>query len=366
MDGADRNLAALTDEGRYRLLVEAIADYAIYLLDPTGIVTTWNPGAQRFKGYRADEIVGQHFSCFYTEEDRKSGLPTRALETAQREGKFEAEGWRVRKDGSRFWAHVVVDPIRSPSGELIGFAKITRDQSCSAMAELTYMNRRAAAGQLSAFIAHEVNQPLTGIAIKASAALRLLAAETLDVDRIRAALTEIESASHRAGDIITSVRAMFKKDAPERVPTDINRSILTVLSIVPVELQKHGVELQTQLNEQLPSVQVNKLQLQQVVLNLVMNGIEAMHSVPHRVLKVQTDQTEAGMVRVLVEDTGTGIDPSNLNRIFQPLFTTKSTGMGMGLSICQSIIQSHGGRIWVSQGVNRGSIFQFELPINSA
>jgi signal transduction histidine kinase len=159
---------------------------------------------------------------------------------------------------------------------------------------------------------------------------------------------------------------MFKKDAPERVPTDINRSILTVLSIVPVELQKHGVELQTQLNEQLPSVQVNKLQLQQVVLNLVMNGIEAMHSVPHRVLKVQTDQTEAGMVRVLVEDTGTGIDPSNLNRIFQPLFTTKSTGMGMGLSICQSIIQSHGGRIWVSQGVNRGSIFQFELPINSA
>jgi PAS domain S-box-containing protein len=127
MDPADRYLASLSPEGRYRLLVEAVTDYAIYLLDPSGIVTTWNPGAQRFKGYSADEIIGQHFSRFYTEEDRKAGVPTRALETAKREGKFEAEGWRVRMDGSRFWAYVIIDPIRSPSGEIIGFAKITRD-----------------------------------------------------------------------------------------------------------------------------------------------------------------------------------------------------------------------------------------------
>jgi signal transduction histidine kinase len=244
----------------------------------------------------------------------------------------------------------------------IGRRRRAEIQSRSAMAELTYMNRRAAAGQLSASIAHEVNQPLAGIAIRASAALRLLAAGTLDVDKIRAALTQIESASHRAGDIIASVRAMFKRDAPKSVPTDINRIILTVLSIVRVELQKHGVELQTQLNEHLPSVQGDKVQLQQVVLNLIMNGIEAMRSVRPRVLKVQTDQTKAGMVGVLIEDTGTGIDPSNLDRIFQPLFTTKSTGMGMGLSICQSIIESHGGRIWVSPRTNGGSIFQFELP----
>jgi len=135
---------------------------------------------------------------------------------------------------------------------------------------------------------------------------------------------------------------------------------------VRVELQKHGVELQTQLSEHLPIVQGDKVQLQQVVLNLVMNGIEAMHSVQPRVLKVQSDRTQSNMVRVSIEDTGTGIDPSNLDRIFKPLFTTKATGMGMGLSICQTIIESHSGRIWVSPAVNRGSVFQFELPISAA
>jgi signal transduction histidine kinase len=248
----------------------------------------------------------------------------------------------------------------------IGRRQRAEIQSRGAMAELTYMNRRAAAGQLSASIAHEVNQPLAGIAIRASATLRLLAAETLDVDKIRAALTQIESASHRAGEIINSVRAMFKRDAPKSAPTDINRIILTVLSIVRVELHKYGVELQTQLKDSLPNVNGDKVQLQQVVLNLVMNGIDAMQSVSHRVLKVLTDQTEPGIVRVSIEDTGTGIDPSNLDRIFKPLFTTKGTGMGMGLAICQSIIESHGGRIWVSQAINQGSIFQFELPINAA
>ncbi|MGE5157733.1 MAG: PAS domain S-box protein [Gemmatimonas sp.] len=129
MEQSERFLSSLTDEGRYRLLIEAVTDYAIYMLDRSGIVTSWNPGAQRFKGYTATEIIGQHFSRFYTEEDRKAGLPARALETAARDGKFETEGWRVRKDGSRFWAYVVIDPIRGPSGEIIGFAKITRDLS---------------------------------------------------------------------------------------------------------------------------------------------------------------------------------------------------------------------------------------------
>ena len=127
MERSDRFLASLTQEGRYRLLIEAVTDYAIYMLDSSGIVTSWNPGAQRFKGYTAAEIIGHHFSRFYSEEDQKAGLPARALETAAREGKFESEGWRIRKDGTRFWAFVVIDPIRDPSGEIIGFAKITRD-----------------------------------------------------------------------------------------------------------------------------------------------------------------------------------------------------------------------------------------------
>ena len=127
MELAGKLDASLTQDGRYRLLVEAVTDYAIYMLDPNGIVSSWNPGARRFKGYLPNEIIGEHFSRFYTEEDRESGLPARALETARQEGTFENEGWRVRKDGSKFWAAVVIDPIRAPSGDIIGYAKITRD-----------------------------------------------------------------------------------------------------------------------------------------------------------------------------------------------------------------------------------------------
>ena len=121
------DLAGFTEEQRFQLLVNAVIDYAIYMLDPDGRIATWNPGAERFKGYKADEIIGEHFSRFYTEEDRKADLPGRALRIAAREGRFEAEGWRVRKDGSRFWAHAVLDQIRAPDGTLLGFAKITRD-----------------------------------------------------------------------------------------------------------------------------------------------------------------------------------------------------------------------------------------------
>jgi PAS domain S-box-containing protein len=127
LERTERFEAAQSAEGRYRMLVEAVTDYAIYMLDPKGIVSSWNPGARRFKGYDESEIIGEHFSRFYTEEDRQTELPRRALETAEREGKFESEGWRVRKDGSRFWAYVIIDPIRDSEGKLVGFAKVTRD-----------------------------------------------------------------------------------------------------------------------------------------------------------------------------------------------------------------------------------------------
>jgi signal transduction histidine kinase len=239
-------------------------------------------------------------------------------------------------------------------------------QSRSAMAELTFMNRRVAAGELSASLTHEVSQPLAGIVTRAGAALRWIRAEKPNLERAEAALEGIVAAGHRASDIITSVRAMFKKDAPQKASTDINQVIRTVLSIVRVELQKHGIDIHTRFDEHLPIVQGDKVQLQQVVLNLVMNAIESMHSVQPRVLKIQTEQTGAGLVHVSIEDTGTGIDASNLERIFQPMFTTKAIGMGMGLPICHSIIESHEGRIWVSPAVKQGSIFQFELPVDPA
>jgi signal transduction histidine kinase len=239
-------------------------------------------------------------------------------------------------------------------------------QSRNAMTELTYMNRKATAGELSASIAHEVNQPLAGIATGASAALRWLRRETPDLEEVGAALEQIVTASHRASDIVTSVRSMFRKDTSERRPIDINRIILTVLAIVRIDLQKSGVELETQLVEKVLAVEGDRVQLQQVVLNLVMNAIEAMQSVQPRVLKVKSNQSNPEMVHVSIEDTGTGIDPSNLKQVFSPLFTTKERGMGMGLSICHSLIESHNGRIWVTAGSVRGTIFHFELPTKAA
>lgn len=238
-------------------------------------------------------------------------------------------------------------------------------QSRNAMSELTYMNRRATAGQLSASIAHEIAQPLTGISATASAALRFLRAETPNLEKAGSAMEQVVTASHHASDVITGVRAMFRKDTSERLPIDINELILRVLAIVRIDLQKNSVELQTQLDSKALIVKGDDVQLQQVILNLVINAIEAMQSARPRVLKVKSDQTSSELVHVSIEDTGTGIDPADLKQMFSPLFTTKERGMGMGLSICRSIIENHDGRIWVSPGVVKGSIFQFELPVNN-
>jgi signal transduction histidine kinase len=232
----------------------------------------------------------------------------------------------------------------------------------STMSQLAQVNRLATAGELSASIAHEVNQPLTGIVTKANAALRWLAADKPDLEKARAALTQIVSAGHRASSIIMSVRSMLRKDTQVKSPVDINKLIWTVLGLVWIDLRKHEIELDTKLNEQLPSVHGNEVQLQQVILNLITNAIESMHSAEQRVLRVRSESGGPDGIHVSIEDTGTGIDHSNLDSIFKPMFTTKAAGMGMGLAICRSIVESHGGRIWISHGSEKGSVFHFALP----
>jgi signal transduction histidine kinase len=232
------------------------------------------------------------------------------------------------------------------------------------MAELAHMNRLATAGVLLASIAHEINQPLTAIIMQASAGRQWLALKEPSMEKARDALDQIETDGIRAGEIITSLRGMFKKETQARNPIDINRLVLTVLAIVRPELQKHGVELRTELDESVPSLEGDRVKLQQVVLNLVMNAIEAMQTEAPRILSIRSCISKPNFVHVAVEDTGTGIDPSNHDHIFNPMFTTKERGMGIGLSICHSIIESHNGRIWVTRGNDKGSIFQFELPTN--
>jgi signal transduction histidine kinase len=232
-----------------------------------------------------------------------------------------------------------------------------------AMSELTQMNRIAGAGQLSASISHEVSQPLGAISANASAALNWLKARTPNIDEARAALTMIINDSHRASDIVSNLRAMFKKDGQQTGPVEVNKVILSVLELVRLELQEQDIEVRTQLDDGLPTVTGTEVQLQQVVLNLIMNAKDAMQSASlHRELFVRSEQSEPGWVQVSIKDSGPGISPSDMERIFQPMFTTKSQGMGMGLSICRSIMEGHGGRIWVASGSQTGTAFQFSLP----
>jgi signal transduction histidine kinase len=228
--------------------------------------------------------------------------------------------------------------------------------------ELTAMNRMATASELSAAIAHEIRQPITGMVTMANAALRWLSRENPDIGRAREAMNKVVAAGHQASDVITNVRGLFGKDTQERTPTDLNTLIQSVLAVVSIDLRKHGIESQVTLSEQLPPVIGNEVQLQQVILNLVTNAIESMISAEPRVLSVKSEITGHNGVRISIADTGSGISLTNLNRLFKPMFTTKAHGMGMGLSICKSIVESHNGRIWVTAGARRGSIFQFELP----
>jgi C4-dicarboxylate-specific signal transduction histidine kinase len=232
----------------------------------------------------------------------------------------------------------------------------------NSMSELAHMNRVATAGELSASIAHEVNQPLTGIVARAGAARRWLATENPDLAKVRGALDQIETASHRASDIITNVKSMFKRDTQCRAEIDINKLIWTVIGLVYIDLRKHDIDLRTELCDELPLVLGNRVQLQQVILNLVMNAIDAMRPVQTRVLFIKTALNEREGVHVSIGDTGISIDPSNVEQMFKPLFTTKEHGMGMGLSICRSIVESHNGRIWVSDSDRGSAIFQLVLP----
>jgi len=229
--------------------------------------------------------------------------------------------------------------------------------------ELAYLNRRAGAGELSASIAHEVNQPLAAIVNWAAAARRWLSAQPPDMAAAREALAEIDASGRRAGDIIHNLRALFRRDAPAKAAVDINAIVRTVLGLTTHELGKHGVEVTTRLADDLPAVNGVGIQLQQVVLNLVLNAIDAMASAgAPRQLRIVSETAEPGKVRLSIADSGAGIRPSDLDQIFEPMFTTKPRGMGMGLSISRSIIDSHDGRIRATNGPSRGATFHIELP----
>jgi signal transduction histidine kinase len=245
------------------------------------------------------------------------------------------------------------------------YRRAAETEARDTMAELAHLNRIATAGELSASIAHEVSQPLTGIVTRANAALNWLASETPNLGKARMALTQIVTAGHRAGEIVTSTRAMFKKEAKHETEININDLVSAVMPLARIEARKYHIAVQEQLGDSLPTTTGNDVQLQQLILNLLMNAIESLRSAPgRRLVRVITENGHPGGLHVSIEDTGSGIRPSDVDQIFKPLFTTKPHGMGMGLAICRSIVESHHGRIWASAAGERGSVFHFTLPAN--
>jgi C4-dicarboxylate-specific signal transduction histidine kinase len=242
--------------------------------------------------------------------------------------------------------------------------KRAEDALQATRAELARASRMTSLGHMAASIAHEISQPLAAIVANGNAASRWLANKSPDLEEARAALNRIVIEGHRAGQVIGSVRAMFKQAPQEKAPLDVNDLIREVLILTRSEIQRHRVAVQTELMERIPQPLADRIQLQQIMLNLIMNALEAMDAVTDRarVLSIKSTIQDSQSVRITVGDSGTGIEPKDVQRIFDEFFTTKPQGMGLGLSICRSIIEAHGGSLSASSGRPHGAVFQVILP----
>jgi PAS domain S-box-containing protein len=360
-------------EERFRLLIQSVTDYAIYMLDPDGRVNSWNPGAERFKGYSADEIIGEHFSRFYTEEDRAADVPRIALETATREGRFEAEGWRVRKDGTRFWASVIIDPIRN-NGALIGFAKVTRDLTDKRAVEeqLRQSQKMEAVGQLTGGLAHDFNNLLTGISGSLEMMqVRVAQGRTAEFDRYFVAA---QGAVRRAAALTHRLLAFSRRQTLDPRPTDVNRLLGSLEELVRRTVGP-SVELEVVGSSGLWPVLVDPNQLENAILNLCINGRDAMPDGGKLTIEAsnkwlderaarQQDLPIGQYVSVCVSDTGTGMTPEVIAKAFDPFFTTKpmGEGTGLGLSMIYGFARQSGGQVRIYSELGQGTTMCLYFP----
>jgi PAS domain S-box-containing protein len=281
---------------------------------------------------------------------------------------------RPAPDGSKRYVSVSGLPVFDDTGRFVGYRGVGRhiterrlaEEALRAMqAELAHVNRVTTMGELSASIAHEVNQPIAATVANAQAALRWLRAQPPDLDEVRASLSRIAEDGKRAGNVISGIRALINKVPPRKDRFDLNEAVLEMVVLTRSEVLNHGILLQTELAPGLPRVDGDRTQLQQVILNLILNAIEAMGSTDEgkRELRINTEREAAGGVLVTVRDSGPGLDPADTERVFTAFYTTKPKGMGMGLAICRSMVEAHGGRMWASANEPRGAVFQFTLPL---
>jgi PAS domain S-box-containing protein len=363
-------------EERFRLLVEGVKDYGIFLLDPTGHVSTWNEGAQRIKGYLAEEIIGRHFSCFYSQEDIDAGKPEHELKATAEYGRFEDEGWRIRKDGSRFWANVIVTALRDPDGRLLGFSKITRDLTERKMAEdriarlnaeITERNQGllAANRELESFsysVSHDLRAPLRSID-GFSAALLEDYVDKLDptaqsyLQRIRAGATRM---GHLIDDMITLARTARVEMSLENV--DLSALAQEVVHQLQAMQPERKVEFRIQ-----PAlvVQGDRNLLRSVLENLLENAWKFTSKKPAALIELGAERHSHDLV-YFVRDNGAGFDMRYVDKlfgVFQRLHNENDySGTGVGLATVQRILQRHGGKIWAESRPAQGATFYFELP----
>jgi PAS domain S-box-containing protein len=379
-DITDRKMAqeALREsEEQFRLLVQGVTDYAIYMLSPAGEVTNWNAGAERIKGYTRDEILGKHFSCFYTEDDRASGLPALTLSTAAAEGRAEREGWRVRKDGTRFWAHVVVDAIRDGAGELVGFAKVTRDvterkQAAEALeranAALFQSQKMESLGKLTGGVAHDFNNLLAVM----SNGLDVLSLRVQDHADLR--MLETMQRAVARGATLTQQLLSFARQQPLKVEKSNLNAVIRGFEAVLRRAGNSTIELEIRPEPRPRPVLLDVARFESALLNLIVNARDAMPSGGKIAITVENVEVREGTVGTLVEgpyvrvsvaDTGSGMPPEVVARAFEPFFTTKEVGKGTGLGLSQvyGFISQSGGDVVIRSEPDQGTVVSMYLPI---
>jgi PAS domain S-box-containing protein len=367
--------ASLTEDGRYRLLVEAVTDYALYMLDPTGIVTSWNAGARRFKGYDEAEILGEHFSRFYTDEDRQTGLPERNLATAAREGRFEGEGWRVRKDGNRFWASVIIDPIRDPAGNLVGYAKITRDLTERRESQLALDQAREALfqsqkmeaiGQLTGGIAHDFNNLLTAILGSLE-----IARKRVDDPSVTRLLDNAIRGALRGATLTQRMLAFARRQDLDSQPIEIPALVRDMTELLERSLGP-SVMIETRFPLKLPWVTADLNQLEMALLNLAVNARDAMPDGGPIIFAARSETVRSGQklkpgayVCLSVIDVGEGMDENTLARATEPFFTTKEIGKGtgLGLPMVHGLAAQLGGQLVLKSRRGEGTTAELWLPV---
>ncbi len=371
-------------EGRFQHLVQGVRDYALYMLDPNGIVTNWNAGAERIKGYLASEIVGQHFGRFYTEADRAAGMPARALETAVREGTFQAEGLRVRKDGSQFWASVVINPIRDKDGKLLGFAKITRDvterrEAAQALEraqeQLAQAQKMEGIGQLTGGVAHDFNNLLTVIIGNLESLQRALQVPSRDGDRLARAVENAMRGAQRAASLTQRLLAFSRRQPLDPKPVDAGRLVTGMSEILRRTLGEQ-IAIETVLAGGLWRVLADPNQLEIGILNLAVNARDAMPNggkltietanayLDEAYAAAQTEVVPGQYVVISISDTGSGMTKEVQAHAFEPFYTTKDIGHGTGLGLSQvyGFVKQSGGHVKIYSEVGLGTTVKLYLP----